>query len=221
MLPIECHFNHYLAKRSFQLTELSRWLHHLSWTAATNYFLSAGFKIWNIVNNPLQMSVFFSKVGILRNALLFLWILSMCEALTNCPGNSFGCFFNWQNFQDGCTIFHGRQLQTIFFQLALKFEILSTTLYKWAVFFSKVGILRNALLFLWILSMCEALTNCPGNSFGCCLGLYYGQERKLWVLVFKLVQTEDFVAKIELICWNFLFCDKTTLSTATPFKERC
>ena len=32
-------------------------------------------------------------------------------------------------------IFHGQQLQTIFLKRALKFEILSTTLYKCAVLF--------------------------------------------------------------------------------------
>ena len=45
MLPIECHVKHYLAKQSFELTEFSRWLPHLSWTEVTNYFSSAGFKI--------------------------------------------------------------------------------------------------------------------------------------------------------------------------------
>ena len=42
--PIECHFNHYLAKQSFELKGLSRWMHHLSWTAVSNFFPSAGFK---------------------------------------------------------------------------------------------------------------------------------------------------------------------------------
>ena len=65
-LQIECHFNHYLAKCRFEVAERSRWLHHLSsvsfyresllsWTAVTNYFPSAGFRIGNIVNNNLQM----------------------------------------------------------------------------------------------------------------------------------------------------------------------
>ena len=44
-LPIECHVKHYLAKQSFELTEFSRCLQHLSWTAVTNYFPSAGLKI--------------------------------------------------------------------------------------------------------------------------------------------------------------------------------
>ena len=62
--PKDCHFNHYLAKQSFELTKLSRWLHHLSWTVVTNFFPSAGFKIWNIVNNPVQMCCFVPKLGL-------------------------------------------------------------------------------------------------------------------------------------------------------------
>ena len=46
---------------------------------------------------------------------------------------------NWQNFQDGCTIFHGQQLRTIFLHRALKFEILSTTIYKCAVLFQSLN----------------------------------------------------------------------------------
>ena len=61
-LPIECHFNNYLAKQSFELTEFSRWLSNLSWTAVTNHVPSAGFKIWNVINNPLQMSCFVPKL---------------------------------------------------------------------------------------------------------------------------------------------------------------
>ena len=38
-------FNYFLAKQSFELTEISRWLLHLSWTVVTNYFPSACFKI--------------------------------------------------------------------------------------------------------------------------------------------------------------------------------
>ena len=38
LLPIECHFNHYLAKQSFELTELSRWRHHISWTSVRTIF---------------------------------------------------------------------------------------------------------------------------------------------------------------------------------------
>ena len=37
-LQIECHFYHYLVKQSFELTELSRWLQHLSWTAENNKY---------------------------------------------------------------------------------------------------------------------------------------------------------------------------------------
>ena len=53
-LPIECHFNDYLAKQSFELTEFSRWLSHLLWTAVTNYFSSVGL--------TLQMSCFDPKL---------------------------------------------------------------------------------------------------------------------------------------------------------------
>ena len=65
-LPVECHVKHYLANQRFELTEFSRWLPHLSWTAVTNYFPLAGFKIWNIVNNPLQMSCFVPKLELQR-----------------------------------------------------------------------------------------------------------------------------------------------------------
>ena len=41
----------------------------------------------------------------------------------------------WHNFQDGYPIFHGLQLRTIFLQRALKFKVLSRTLYKRAVLF--------------------------------------------------------------------------------------
>ena len=44
-LQLECHLNDYLAKQSFELTEFSKWLPHLAWTAVTNCFHSAGFKI--------------------------------------------------------------------------------------------------------------------------------------------------------------------------------
>ena len=76
--PIECHFNHYLAKQRFELAELSRWLHHLSWTAVSNYFPSASF-IFEIFSTTFTNGLFCSKVGIIRNELLFLWILSICK----------------------------------------------------------------------------------------------------------------------------------------------
>ena len=65
-LPIECNFNHYLAKQRFKLTEFSRWLSHLSWTAVTNYFPSTGFKKFKILP-----SMFCSKAVIIRNELFF------------------------------------------------------------------------------------------------------------------------------------------------------
>ena len=51
-------FNHYLARHSFELKELSRWLHHLSWTAVTNYFPSAGFKIKQKFQQPFTRKQF-------------------------------------------------------------------------------------------------------------------------------------------------------------------
>ena len=62
-LPFEWHFNYYLAK------QFSRWLPHLSWTEVTNHFPSMGF------SNVLICS----KVGIIRNEWLILWILSICK----------------------------------------------------------------------------------------------------------------------------------------------
>ena len=63
-------FLHYLANQNFELPEFSRWLPDLSSTAVTNYFPSMGFKISNIVNNNLQISVLFcSEVDIKRNEL--------------------------------------------------------------------------------------------------------------------------------------------------------
>ena len=43
----------------------------------------------------------------------------------------------------------------------------------------------------------------------------YGQKHKV------LERLEHFETKIEQIWRNFLFCNKTASSIATPFKERC
>ena len=68
----------------------------------------------------------------------------------------------------------------------------------------------------------------PGDSgyeawFGTCNThnfVVYSQKHKVWVLIF-LEQAEYFETKFEQIRWNFLFFNKTALSTATTFKERC
>ena len=61
---------------------------------------------------------------------------------------------NWQNFQDGCPIFHWQRLWTIFLQWAFKFKILSTTFYKCAVLLESWNYKEWNLIF-WFLSMCK------------------------------------------------------------------
>ena len=61
---------------------------------------------------------------------------------------------NWQNFQDGCPIFHRQLLWTIFLQLAFKFEISSTTFYKSVILFQSWNYKEWNLIF-WFLSMCK------------------------------------------------------------------
>ena len=66
-LPKECDVKHYLANQSNELTEFSRWLPHLSLTAVTNYFPSAGY-----CQQPITIELLCSKVEIIRNELFFL-----------------------------------------------------------------------------------------------------------------------------------------------------
>ena len=60
-VQIKLHFNYYLAKKSFEPAELSRWLPHLSWTAFTNYFPSVGFKFEILYTTLYKCAVLFQR----------------------------------------------------------------------------------------------------------------------------------------------------------------
>ena len=64
--------------------------------------------------------------------------------------------------------------------------------------------------------MSQALAILNSNNF-----VVYVQKHKIWVLVFWLVRAEYFETIVEQIWCNFLLCNKTASSTATPFKKQC
>ena len=49
----------------------------------------------------------------------------------------------------------------------------------------------------------------------------YGQKHKVWVLVSLVRTSGTFWDQNWADWWDFLFCNKTASSTATPFKKRC
>ena len=59
-----------------------------------------------------------------------------------------------QIIQDDYPIFHGQRLRTNFLQRTLKFEILSTTIYNWAVLFQS-WTYNEWIVILRILSVCK------------------------------------------------------------------
>ena len=70
--------------------------------------------------------------------------------------------------------------------------------------------------FVTMVEMRHGLTTFNSYNF-----VAYGQKHKLWVLVFLVGTRWTLWDQIEQIRWNFMFCNKTASSTATPFKEGC
>ena len=110
-------------------------------------------------NEPSKLCVYLTKENISQTK----WSCFEPDQPIFTYSPQIGCNFNhylakqsldWQNFQDGCPIVHRQRLWIIFLQWAFKFEILSTTFYKYAVLFQSWNYKEWNLIF-WFLSMCK------------------------------------------------------------------